>query len=137
MSTKPETTFITSVHRHLPEEVYHMKNNNPYLGGVPDVWYSSKKGDLWIEYKFITLPKKQDTVIDLAGGKSPMISKLQQEWLTNRHSEGRNVGMIVGCKEGGVWMPGVSWTTPHTTAVFWGMLKSRKELADIVLCALR
>jgi hypothetical protein len=53
VSSKPETTFIQSIHRHLPKEVYREKMANPYRGGTPDVWYSGYKSDLWVEYKFI------------------------------------------------------------------------------------
>lgn len=129
MSAKPENTFIGSVHKHLPSSVYHMKNNNPYNSGIADVWYSGLEGDLWIEYKFIVLPKRDSTVIDLVGGKNPDISALQQKWLRDRHSEGRNVGVIVGCKEGGVYFPGTSWGCTYTTEQFKQHVKSRVEVA--------
>jgi hypothetical protein len=95
MSAKPENTFISSVHKHLPVELYHMKNNNPYNSGIADVWYSGVEQDLWVEYKFLVIPKRGDTVIDLVGGKNPSISALQQTWLKDRDVEGRNVGVIV------------------------------------------
>lgn len=131
MSSKPETTFIASVHKHLPEGLYRLKNHNPYNGGIADVWYSGER-DLWVEYKFLVLPKRDTTVIDLVGGKEPSISRLQQEWLKSRHAEGRNVGVIVGCKEGGVWFPGVSWDTTYTTGWFRVHALSRKALADLI-----
>lgn len=131
MSSKPETTFIASVHKHLPKDLYHMKNHNQYNGGIADVWYSGGR-DLWIEYKFIQVPQRSTTVIDLVGSKYPAISSLQQEWLRGRHAEGRNVGVIVGCKEGGVWFPGVSWDTTYTTEWFRGSILSRKKLADLI-----
>ena len=129
MSSKPETTFIASVHKHLPASLYRVKNANPYNAGIADVWYSGGS-DLWIEYKFLVLPKRGATVIDLINGKDPSISYLQQDWLKSRHAEGRNVGVIVGCKEGGVWFPGVSWDTTYTTEWFREHTLSRKELAD-------
>jgi len=131
MSSKPETTFIRSVHKHLPDDLYHMKNNNPYNSGIADVWYSSKK-DLWVEYKFIVLPKRGDTVIDLINGKNPSISTLQQAWLKDRHAEGRNVGVLVGCKEGGVWFQGVSWNTVYTATEFRRQLVNRAALARVI-----
>ena len=129
MSSKPETTFIASVHKHLPVSLYRMKNHNQYNGGIADVWYSGGS-DLWVEYKFLVLPKRGATVIDLINGKDPSISYLQQDWLKSRHAEGRNVGVIVGCKEGGVWFPGISWDTTYTTEWFREHTLSRKELAD-------
>jgi len=129
----PENTFISSVHRHLPADLYRMKNHNQYNGGIPDVWYSGCRADLWIEYKFITVPKRSNTVIDLVGGKNPAISALQKHWLTERHLEGRSVGVIVGSKEGGVWFPHISWDTTMTAQNFRSRLVTRKDLADYIV----
>ena len=131
MSSKPETTFIASVHKHLPKDLYSMKNHNPYNGGIADVWYSGER-DLWVEYKFLVLPKRSTTMINLVSGDNPAISHLQQEWLHSRHCEGRNVGVIVGCKEGGVWFPGVSWDITYTTEWFRERILPRKALADLI-----
>ena len=67
MAAKPETTFYTSVHRHLPSTdlLHREKMSNPYRGGTFDHWYSGKKADLWIEWKFVVLPKRDDTMIDI------------------------------------------------------------------------
>jgi hypothetical protein len=94
MAHKPETGFTHSIHRYVPAAVYYMKNNNPYCAGVPDVWYSGKKGDLWIEYKWLAQkPVKSFT---------PDLSKLQSKWLGARHDEGRNVAVIVGFTGGAI-----------------------------------
>ena len=132
MSKGPENTFISSVHKHLPAGLYRMKNHNIYVGGIADVWYSGVR-DLWVEYKFIAVPKRPETRIDLLTGKNPAISYLQQEWLRSRHGEGRSVGVIVGSKGGGIWLPGVAWDQTYTAADFLKHLKSRKELADEIL----
>lgn len=128
----PENDFITSVHRHLPASLYRMKNHNQYNGGIADVWYSGNK-DLWVEYKFITVPKRPDTVIDLIS-KPPkgdsIISTLQKEWLESRHAEGRAVGVIIGCKGGGVWCPGLSWIWTWSASQFTDDVRSRSELAE-------
>ena len=129
MATKPETTFTGSVHKHLPpmDELYRMKNSNQYNAGIADVWYSGNR-DLWVEYKFITLPKRPETPIHISG-KSALLSPLQTEWLTARHHEGRNVAVIVGCKEGGVIFPGVSWNGYLSTEWFRKQIISRADLA--------
>ena len=135
---QPENVFIGSVHKHLPAALYKIKNNNLYNGGQADCWYSGAKADLWIEYKFIAIPKRDDTVIDLIHGtakKDSDISTLQQSWLKGRHAEGRNVGVLIGSKEGGVWMPGVSWDTVLSTKVFRSLLLSRPQVAQVI-CAL-
>lgn len=131
MSRGPENTFIASVHKHLPAKVYRMKNNNQYNGGIADVWYSGQL-DLWVEYKFIALPARDGTVVDLISGKNPAISALQQTWLRARSAEGRKVGVIVGCKAGGVWMPGVSWDGIYTAAFYKANLQTRAELAQTI-----
>lgn len=132
MAAKPETTFIASVHKHLPPTLYRVKNNNQYAAGIADVWYSGVS-DLWVEYKFITVPKRPDTVIDLISGKAPEISRLQQAWLRSRHEEGRNVGVIVGSKNGGIWLPGLSWDQTFTSKDFVDHLRTRKELAEEII----
>lgn len=134
MSKGPENTFIAAVHKHLPHALYRMKNHNQYNGGIADVWYSGAC-DLWVEYKFITVPKRPDTVIDLTTGKNPPLSNLQQDWLRGRHHEGRNVGVIVGSKDGGVWFPGLAWDCAYSAHWFRTQLRSRKELADIIIAS--
>jgi len=126
MSTKPENQFISGVHKHLDAAVYRMKNNNPYTGGVADCWYSGTKCDLWIEYKFITIPKRPDTVIILD------LSALQLEWLRNRHNEGRHVEVIAGATEGGVIFSRLDWEEPILAQNFRERIRSRKELAEYI-----
>lgn len=122
----PENTFIGSVHRHLPEAVYHMKNHNQYVGGIADCWYSGPAGDLWVEYKFVVLPKRDGTMI------VPDLSALQIDWLKNRSKEGRRVGVIIGCKEGGVWLPALAWVNPLTTVEFCKLMMPRSDLAEVI-----
>ena len=128
----PENTFIASVHRHLSDEVYRMKNHNQYNGGIPDVWYSGSKADLWVEYKFITLPKKDDTLIDLTALKNPILSPLQQQWLAERHKEGRNVVVVVGSKLGGVWLSNLDWSVTLSTYSFREHTISRNAIAETI-----
>ena len=132
----PENTFIASVHKHLPpvDDFYRMKNHNEFNSGIADVWYSGKS-DLWVESKFIAVPVRDATVIDLRVGSAktkPPLTHLQQEWLRRRHAEGRSVGVIVGSKAGGVWFPGVSWDTAYTAKEFRGWLLTRQGLAAII-----
>lgn len=129
---KPETTFYTSVHKHLPplSELHREKMHNPYRGGTADHWFSGCKADLWVEYKFIVVPKRDDTMIDLVGGNKPIISVLQQDWLTERHNEGRNVWVIVGCKEGGVVFRGREWGGAFDAGSFRLRIKDRKDIAN-------
>jgi len=103
-----------------------MKNHNQYNGGIPDVWYSGPAADLWIEYKFVALPKRENTVISID------LSDLQKNWIATRVAEGRNVGVIVGSKDGGVWFPGTTWETAVTMLQFKTSIESRKSLAGLI-----
>ena len=109
-----------------------MKNHNVYNGGIADVWYSGNKKDLWIEYKFVNIPKRDDTPIDLISGKTPSVSRLQQHWLASRHREGRHVGLLVGSSAGGVWFPGISWGAPLTAGLFRSRIQTRASLASCI-----
>lgn len=130
MSRKPESTFIASVHRHLPPELHREKMCNPYSSGTADVWYSGNHADLWVEYKFIQkLPAKPGTLI------VPELSALQADWLDGRNDEGRNVILIVGCPEGGVIYIEGNWHKTYSTEQFRKMIRDRKTLADWIVRA--
>lgn len=125
MSRKPETVFIASVHKYLVKgHPYCEKMNNPYNSGTADVWYSGVAADWWVEYKFITVPKRATTEI------SPDLSLLQEDWLRERYDEGRRVAVIIGCSKGGVLLLDKTWEQPMSTAFFISKLKTRVELAE-------
>lgn len=96
MSSKPETKFYGRVNRLVPQNIYRLKNNNPYAAGVADFYYSCRGGsDMWVEYKYIDrMPVR--TYVD------PGVTALQADWLRDRHDDGRNVAIIVGASGGGV-----------------------------------
>lgn len=131
MSSGPENTFIRSVHAHLPGGLYHMKNHNEYNGGIADCWYSARH-DLWIEWKFVAIPKRDATLIDLHAGKKPAMSALQKEWLKNRLEEGRNVWVGIGSKTGGVILRDLEWEQPITARDFRARIVDRKALAGVI-----
>lgn len=85
----PENRFIKRVHDRLPKAIYHEKMHNVYRGGTPDVWYSGKRGDLWVEYKWAKNLKKP-----------PALSELQKKWLRSRHAEGRPVAVVLAHPHG-------------------------------------
>ena len=122
MSSKPETRFIASVHTHLPVSLHKEKMNNPYRGGTADVWYSGKRADLWVEYKFLPCLPVRSAI-------STNLTALQLAWLANRYEEGRSVWVIIGCKDGGVVLTAKYWEMPITVSAFKDLLSTRKELA--------
>ncbi len=127
----PENTFIQAVHKHLPpiDTLYRMKNHNQFNGGIADCWYSGDE-DLWIEWKFIIVPKRDDTLIDLHSGKKPSMSALQKEWLSRRYNEGRNVWVGIGSANGGIFLDHPNdWEKPFTAEDFRYKTLTRKEMA--------
>jgi len=123
MASKPETRFYNSVHRYVPKQVYSMKNNNPFISGIADVWYSFDR-TLWVEYKYLdTMPVKRDTNIEEA------VSSLQADWLEGRHKQGRQVAVIVGCPKGGVIFPGLDWKCTLSADEFLSRVVSREAVA--------
>ena len=95
---KPETRFISRVHRGLDRRVYREKTANPFRRGMPDVYYEGDAGILWAEYKWLPTVRNRFT---------PGLSELQRQWLIRAHRNGHTVAVIVGCPEGGVFLPGL------------------------------
>ena len=128
MSAKPETTFINALHRKLPTSVYHMKNNYPYTGGIPDCWYSGQLGDVWVEYKFLpTMPVRADV------HPAKLLSALQMEWLNGRYAEGRNVAVIIGAPKGGVLLVDRAWEMSLSPQLFASLIRSKDDLIEWIL----
>lgn len=126
MSAKPETTFIHSIHKHLPSALYRMKNNNPYTGGVPDVWYSGSLGDLRVEYKFLPRVPQRGSV-----RPAELLSPLQTEWLRGRHKEGRAVAVIIGCPTGGaILLDPDEWGADLSASEYTQRMLDRKSIAS-------
>lgn len=127
VAKKPETKFHDAIHKNLPKYVYRMKNNNPYIGGIPDCWYSYNR-DMWIEYKWMPRDRVRGTVSVVK-----MFQPLQESWIRSRHEEGRTVAVIVGCPSGGVVFPGVTWEEELTASEFNSRVQSRTQLAEWIL----
>ena len=125
-----EAGYVRSVNKHLPREVYTESNANPYRGGTPDRYYEGDKDDLRVEFKFYeTLPPVIDLLRCTAKTK-PKLSKLQQDWLIRAHRNNRKVAVIVGCPEGGLILPGISWAKPFKRETFRLGVQPKKEIAE-------
>jgi len=126
MARKPESQFISGVHKYLVHSVYRMKNHNAYVGGIPDCWYSGNKADLWVEYKYIPVSKPRKIVI-------PDLSALQVRWIADRFLEGRDTWVIVGCKQGGVIYTDLNEMLAGIPPnAFISRIQTRKELANAI-----
>lgn len=100
-----EHSFIRSIHRKLPPDVYIWKINDNFQGGVADAYYSKRNGgDLWIEYKYLSsLPKRASTIVNYG------LSALQIMWLNERLLDGRTVSVIVGSPQGHLVLEKGAW----------------------------
>lgn len=121
MAAKPENNFIRSIHKLLPN-VFHEKTNNPFRAGMPDVWYSGDKGDMWIEYKFVQRPSKTAKIL-------PNLTPRQARWLNDRCDEGRDVYVVLGTPSGGVIYQNKEWNEPLLPDEFQARLQSKKAIA--------
>ncbi len=97
----PESTFTQYLIRKQPKEVYSWKIMNSMQNGVPDCYFSGSKRDIWIEVKWVKLPKRDTTLIDVG------LSELQKRWLAGRFKEGRKVAVVVGSSQGCCILRGV------------------------------
>ena len=144
MAAKPETTFIGSVNKLLPIKrlkmcdkargsyprehwLHYEKMNNPYSSGTADGWYSGQQ-DIWIEYKFLPRVPQRGTVKPME-----LLSALQADWLRERHKEGRNVAVILGCPTGGVVFKNLQWDQEVPAQKFTSMILSRPALAEWIM----
>lgn len=126
MAAKPESNFIARVHKHLAKSVYAEKMYNPLRGGTPDVYYEGAR-HLWVEYKFIDVPKRFETLV------VPELSALQKLWLRRCHTAAGRALVVVGCKEGGVVFDSPEvWETGMSAGVFKMVVYHPDELARYI-----
>src|SRR5688572_12769484 len=93
MPMGPENRLINAIKKELGSDVYSEKMHNAYRGGTPDVWYSGRGGDLWVEWKWAASIPKSGVIV-------PNLSELQKQWLRRRNDEGRRVAVVVGTPRG-------------------------------------
>jgi hypothetical protein len=125
-----EHTYIRSIHRLLhirAPEIYVWKINDNYQGGVADAYYSSKR-DMWIEYKYMkALPKRPNTPLDLG------LSALQQDWLADRHNQGRRIAVIIGSPNCNIVLPALEWRRTITCADFLSSSVDKRAVVDYIV----
>lgn len=111
MARKPESTFYQSIHRLMPRKLHKEKMNNPFSSGTADVWYSGNKGDMWVEYKYISVPPKNAEMF-----VHKELSGPQKLWLGDRYREGRTVIVVLGTPLGAWIYKDLEWETVGVTA---------------------
>ena len=105
-----EHSFVRSIHRVLPSSVYRWKIHDTFTGGVPDTLYAGQNVLLWVEYKWVTLPKRQNTLVKFG------ISKLQLSWLDRFTLYGQPVIVAVGHANGVLILADGAWHRKFTCA---------------------
>ena len=128
-----ETQYWQKLRKLLVKEVsYLWKINASYVAGVPD-WYVSDKRDAWIENKRVKSDAKlPPEILDLTSHKD-YLTKNQQLWLSDRHSEGRSVGVVVFGQAGHLWLPGLDFLRPITREEYLDRALTMPELATEII----
>ena len=114
-----EAGFTRYIMTRIPKEIYKWKIANMYQNGVPDCYFSGSKGDLWVEFKYITAPKRITTIF------KPKLSQLQLTWLNSRCIEGRNVAVVLGSDIGCALYHKRPFDVPITRSI---LNQSRKDI---------
>jgi hypothetical protein len=139
MSRKPENKFMDAVHKQLPDDaIYKMKITPVFTSGEFDTFYEGHARDLFVEYKFLELPKRYETMIYF----DKMLSPNQLKW-GNRRVERTAASdrvpphLAIGCREKGryfgLFLQYTPDMTPINTKTFRDNLLSAKEIADRIL----
>ena len=124
-----EHSFVKSVHRKLPVDLYKWKTHDSYTNGVPDAMYAGNKAILFIEYKYVpALPKIKTTPIKIN------LSKLQLQWLNNFVDMGHNAGVVVGTVGNNIFiLLVILWNTPISIEIFLKKAVKPSDLSNFIL----
>lgn len=124
-----ETQYWTRFRPLLVPRIYAWKINASYVKGIPDWWGSGTNQDLWCENKRIHNDGPVPELLDLCD-HTKYLSVNQQEWLRERHGEGRQVGVLVFSKAGYVFLPGLTWEVPIPREAFLSLTRTKHEMAE-------
>ena len=92
-----EHSFIKSVHRRLPPEIFKWKIHDTFTGGVPDVMYGGPSGILFVEYKYVPkLPVKDSTLIKTT------LAPNQIQWLNRMKDCNQKTAVIIGIEKNAI-----------------------------------
>ena len=125
-----EHSFIKSIHRFLPSELYRWKIHDTYTSGVPDSFYAGPAGILFVEYKYIKkLPVKDTTQLKTT------LSPLQIQWLNRMDGFGQQTAVIVGCEDTAVTLTSGDWNSPLFKCDYVQRAVTRKDIANWISSA--
>jgi len=139
MSRKPENKFMDAVHKQLDDSViYKMKITPAFSSGEFDVFYEGHARDLFVEYKFVELPKRGSTMIHI----ERLLSERQLRWGDRRVERTASSDRIppylaIGCREDdryyGVLLQYMKDMMPINTETFKANLSPAKDIANRIL----
>lgn len=118
-----EHGFVRSVHRQLSPDIFVWKINDTYAGGVPDAFYAGPACCLFVEYKYVKLPKRSNTLVKTT------LSEQQKLWINRMHSLSHAVAVVIGSDKGCVVLQDKAWNSPLTLADFLPACISVKDVA--------
>lgn len=118
-----EHGFVKSVHRQLSPDIFVWKINDTYAGGVPDAFYAGPARCLFVEYKYVKLPKRSNTLVKTT------LSEQQKLWINRMHNLSHAVAVVIGSDKGCVVLQDKAWNSPLTLASFLPACISVKDVA--------
>lgn len=124
-----EADYWAKLRQDLVPRIYAWKINASYVKGIPDWWASGRHQDLWVENKRIFQDKDPPVVLDLTDHKK-YLSLHQQQWLTDRYAEGRNVGVVIFSRVGHIYLPGIRFQEKISRLDFLEKAMPYKDLAE-------
>lgn len=118
-----EHGFVRSVHRQLSPDIFVWKINDKYAGGVPDAFYAGPARCLFIEYKYVKLPKRDTTLVKTS------LSEQQKLWLDRMSGMDKHVALVIGSILGTIIID-KDWDYPIPTELFRQRAMSTKAVAQ-------
>ena len=118
-----EHGFVRSVHRQLSPDIFVWKINDKYAGGVPDAFYAGPARCLFIEYKYVKLPKRDTTLVKTS------LSEQQKLWLDRMSGMDKHVALVIGSVLGNIIID-KNWDYPVTSELFRRHAVSTKAVAQ-------
>lgn len=118
-----EHGFVRSVHRQLSPDVFVWKINDKYAGGVPDAFYAGPARCLFVEYKYVKLPKRDTTLVKTS------LSEQQKLWLDRMLGMDKQVALVIGSVLGSIIID-KNWDHPIPTGLFRQHAMSTQAVAQ-------
>ena len=111
--------------RKVGGDTYEWKINDNFTNGVPDLFLEGITRDLWVEIKYITLPKREKTIVRPYN----LLSGNQKLWLDRRYARRQDAILLLGTDKGAVILTGGQWANEYSDGELALLATSRKTCA--------